>query len=689
MINDRSARVIAAAVAVSLAVLGAGCAAVVEATGGKTQKAAVGEWGFDTAGMDMSVKPGDDFFRYANGTWLKTVQIPADRSGWGTWYELDEAAERDVRAIIDEVSAKQNPAGSIEQKIGDTFAAYMDVDAIEKAGLDPARPALADIAAAKTHEDIARLMGRPDLPVGGPMAFSWGLDRKNPARYSMDINQGGLGLPNRDYYLKDDDKFREARAKYRAYLETVLTLADYPDAAKAADAIMALETKFAEVQWPIEKQRNRDLTYNPKTRAELKSFAPQFPWQAFLESSGLSEHDFYIVYETDAVQKLARLFSKTPVSTWRAYLTERYLHSNADILPKAFDEARFDMFGRTLAGSQQQRERWKRAVGATSGTLGEAIGQIYVQRHFPPEAKAQMLTLVNNLKEAYRRSIKDLDWMGPETKSAALRKLDTMVVKIGYPDKWRDYATLEVKAGDPIGNRSRAIAWQWAYDVARLAKPTDPSEWFINPQEVNAYYNPQFNEIVFPAAILQPPFFDPNADPAVNYGGIGGVIGHEIGHGFDDQGSKSDERGVERDWWTKEDRGRFVKRTVALAKQYDAFSPVEGLNVKGMQTLGENIGDLGGLGIAYEAYKLSLNGNDAPVIGGFTGDQRFFLGWAQIWRVKQRDELLRLLVTSDVHSPAEFRVVGPTRNVGEWYGAFAVDESGKNYLPPGERVQIW
>ena len=656
-------------------------------------KPAIGTWGLDLAAMDRSVVPGDDFFRYTGGTWMKTTKIPADRARWGSFDILVAKSEEDVRAAI-EAAANGSPAlGSVERKVVDYYRSYVDADAIDRRGLDPASEDLARIAKLETHEDVARLVASPEFRANSPVGIGVGLDAKRPDVYIVGIGQSGLGMPDRDYYLKTDVKFADARAKYRAYIETMLRLGGIADAAASADAIFALETRIAELHWPREKSRNRDLTYNPKSRAELESFAPEFPWAMGLESFGAAGQDFFVVAQTDAVRGLAKLFRETPITTWRAYLTFHYLNSMADVLPKPFDDAAFDFNGRAITGQPTQRDRWKRAVLAMSGgfraPMGEAVGQLYIERNFTPQAKAAMAKLVENLRAAYRERIVKLSWMTDETKKAALRKLEKINVKIGYPDRWRDYRPLDIEAGDAYGNRKRELVFNRTRDIARLARPADRSEWGMAPQTVNAYYNPTWNEIVFPAAILQPPFFDPNADDAVNYGGIGAVIGHEMGHGFDDQGAKSDENGILRKWWSAQDEESFKALTDKLADQYSKFEALPGLFVNGRLTLGENIGDLGGLNIALEAYKISLGGKPAPVIDGFTGIQRFYLGFGQIWRRLIRDEELRNQIVADPHSPAEFRANGTVRNTDEWYEAFAVKESAKLYLPPDRRVRIW
>jgi predicted metalloendopeptidase len=466
-------------------------------------------------------------------------------------------------------------------------------------------------------------------------------------------------------------------------------LAGDADAAQQARAILELETQIASAHWPRAKRRERDLTYNPHTREDLPVFAPGLPWLALLAGAALEQQPRFVVREADAVQALSALFAQVPVPRWQAYLRYHYLAGNADVLPGAFDDEVFDFYGRALHGRQEQQPRWKRAVAAVNDGLGEAAGELYVQRYFPPSSKQQMLALVENLRATYHQRIASLPWMSPATRQVALQKLAAFHPKIGYPDKWRDYSALEVKPGDAFGNVARAAAFDWQRQLKRLGGPTDRSEWGMTPQTINAYYNPTFNEVVFPAAILQPPFFDPQADPAVNYGAIGGVIGHEMGHGFDDQGSKSDARGVLHTWWQPEDTEAFHKRVDHLAAQYDTYTALPGLNINGRLTLGENIGDLGGLSVANAAYHRSLHGAQAPVLAGLTGDQRFFLSWAQVWRTKQRDEDLRSQVTSDPHSPAKYRVNGVVRDVDAWYPAFNVQPGDKLYLPSAERVRIW
>jgi putative endopeptidase len=671
------------------AVLLAGCAGVLAVAAAATSgHAQIGSFGLDLSGGDPSVKPGDDFARYANGHWLDTAQIPPDRASWGSFAMLRERSLQQVREIL-EALPKDSPAGSNEQKLGDFYRAYLDTDAIDRAGLAPAQAGLGAIAAARTHEDLARLLGRPDLRLTAPLAFGITPDEKDPDHYMVVIVQSGLGMPDRDYYLKDEPVYTALRAKYAAHIERLMKLAGRSDAADAAKSILELETQIATAHWPRAKRRERDLTYNPHGREELPAFAPGFPWPALLAGAGLEEQPRFIVREPDAVQSLGVLFDKTPVERWQTYLTYHYLAGNADVLPKAFDDEVFDFYRRTLHGQEQPQARWKRSVSSVDGALGEAAGELYVQRYFPPASKQQMLELVENLRAAYRQHIENLPWMTAATKKVALQKLAAFHPKIGYPDKWRDYSALAVKPDDAFGNLARAESFEWRRQLKQLGGPTDRGEWGMTPQTINAYYNPTFNEVVFPAAILQPPFFDPHADAAVNYGAVGGVIGHEMGHGFDDQGSKSDARGVLHTWWQPQDTDAFHARVDRLVAQYDGFTVLPGLNINGRLTLGENIGDLGGLSVARDAYHRSLHGKPAPVLAGLTGDQRFFLSWAQVWREKQRDENLRSQVTSDPHSPGQFRINGVVRNIDAWYSAFAVRPGEKLYLPPDERVRIW
>jgi putative endopeptidase len=650
-------------------------------------KPQIGDFGLDLAAGKPDVKAGDDFFAHANGKWYDTYDIPEDRSIFGIFTKLDELAQQRVRDIIDQAAASHPAPGSPEQKIGDYYASFMDQAAIETNGLTPVRAELDRIKAVASKKDVATLFGAP----GFQSTFGVGPspDLKNPNVYSIDVTQSGLGLPDRDYYLKDDPQLKAIRGKYEEYIATMLGLGAAPDPLGSAKRIMAFETAIARVSWPIEKRREVEGMYNPRTMQELKQYAPGFDWQAFMDSAELGSRKAVVVNELTAVRDIAKLVGSTPLPTLKEYLTFHHLDAYAAYLPKRFDETRFAFYGTTMRGQPKQRERWKRGVDVVNGALGEQVAQVYVARYFPPDSKAKMEALVANLRTALGERIDALQWMTTQTQSRAHEKLATFVTKIGYPDKWKDYSTLDVKRDDLLGNVRRAALWEWHRQLARLDQPVDRSEWQLMPQEINAYYNPQNNEIVFPAAILEAPFFDPNADAAVNYGAIGAVIGHEIGHGFDDQGRKFGPDGSLTDWWSAADNTAFMERAQKLVAQYSSYEALPGLKVNGQNTLGENIGDLGGLNMAYHAYQLSLKGKPAPVIDGLTGDQRFFLSWAQVWRAKYRDGVMRELVLSDVHSPAYFRVNGPVRNMDAWYAAFNVQPGDKLYLKPEERVSIW
>jgi putative endopeptidase len=657
------------------------------APGTFAHKAEIGDFGLDLTTMNPAVRPGNDFYAYANGKWLDSFEIPADRSSYGPFNKLEDLSEERVRGIIEQAASSHPQAGTPEQKIGDYYASFMDQQAIEANGLTPVAADLKRIADAADRKEIAALFGTS----GFATLFDIDLppDLKNPDRYSIVITQSSLGLPDRDYYLKDDPQLQEIRQKYVAYIEQMLTLGNIPDAHARAATVMSFETEVAKAQWPIEKRRDVDATYNPRTKTQLIAYAPGFPWQAFLDASEIGTREELILSELTAIRDLASIFKTTAVPTLQAYLTFHYLSDHAPYLPKRLDEARFAFYGKTLRGQPEQRERWKRAVSAVDDALGEQVGQVYVAKYFPPESKAKVQQLVANLRAALSERIDALAWMTAETKSRAHEKLATFTPKVGYPDKWKDYSTLEIRRNDLIGNVRRSSLWQWRYQVARLDKPVDRAEWQLTPQEINAYYNPLNNEIVFPAAILQPPFFDPNADDAVNYGAIGAVIGHEIGHGFDDQGRKFGPDGSLKDWWTQKDDQEFTARVSHLIQEYSQFEALPGLKVNGANTVGENIGDLGGLNMAHEAYKLSLKGAQPSVLDGLTGDQRFFLSWAQVWRAKFRDGAMREIVMSDVHSPPRFRVNGTMPNINEWYAAFGVQVTDKLYVKPADRVSIW
>jgi predicted metalloendopeptidase len=682
--------------AVLLAVFAAVASSAIAQTGdqpaaakGTAAKPALGTWGIDLTNMDRTVKPGDDFYRYVNGGWLAENHIPEDRSSWGSFAELQKLSEERVNAIIDELSASSSASSPEAQKIRDLYVSFTDQAGIEEHGLAPAKADLDRLGRVSSYEEIAKAMGDPLLTLPTPFNLYIDVDPKNPERYAVNITQGGLGLPDRDYYLRDDEQFPEIRKQYVDAIGKILTLAKIAGAEQKAQSILDLEHALAEVQWPVEETRDADKTYNPVTREELIKLAPDFPWAPFFEAAYLGKQPDFIANEKDAFPKLAAVFRETPVETWQAYLQFHYLQAFAPMLPKAIDDANFAFFGTVLSNQPAQLPRGTRGVRFVSAQLGEAVGKLYVERYFPASSKAQMEALVDNLRAAFADRIKSLEWMSAETKTAALKKLDQFTVKIAYPDTWRDYGALKIDAKDLLGNAQRSSAFEWHRQTSRLPGPVDRSEWGMTPQTINAYYNPGLNEIVFPAAILQPPFFDPNADPAVNYGGIGAVIGHEIGHGFDDQGSKYDGRGVLQSWWTADDRARFEERTQKLVQEYNGFEPLPDIHVNGQLTLGENIGDLGGMQMAYAAYHRSLAGKPAPVIDGFTGDQRFFMSWAQCWRSQMRDGVLRQIVLSNPHSPPPYRVNGVVPNVDAWYAAFGVPEDAKLALPKTKRVSIW
>jgi putative endopeptidase len=656
----------------------------------------LGKWGIDLSAMDKSVAPGENFFNYVNGDWLKTAQIPPDRSSTGSFQDLQILSEDRLKTIVSDLEKTPESQLTVEEKkLRDLYDTFEDTTAIEAAGLKPVQADLDYLEGLKTHADVARAMASVRLSTQSIYGIGVGVDDKHPDNYSVNLIQSGLGMPDRDYYLKNDPALVRTRDAYRKYLTDMLTLAGMDDAAARADRILALETEIAKVQWTRADRRDADKIYNPMSVSALKALAPDFDWDAFLAETHIpmtrpdgSERQV-IVAEKTAFGPLGTIFKNTPVSTWRDYLVVHYLHTFAAYLPKRFDDLSFSFYGTVLGGRTQQLDRKTRGVHLLDNLIGEALGKLYVARYFPPEAKAKADELVANLLKAYEADIRTLDWMSPATREKALEKLHLFTPKIGYPTKWRDYSALTITRGDLIGDVQRANEFEWNREVARINQPVDKSEWGMTPSTINAYYNPSFNEIVFPAAILQAPFFDPNADDAVNYGGIGMVIGHEISHGFDDQGSKYDGHGVFQDWWTKEDRAAFDARTKALVAQYDAFEPLPGLHVIGANTLGENIADNAGVAIALKAYHISLGGKPAPVLDGFTGDQRFFLSVGQIWRTKMRDSAIRTQTLSNEHTVAEFRVIGPTRNQNEWYHAFGVKAGQKYYLAPDQRVHLW
>ncbi|HKP78088.1 MAG TPA: M13-type metalloendopeptidase, partial [Phenylobacterium sp.] len=646
----------------------------------------MGPWGFDLAGRDTATVPGKSLFEYANGTYMQKLQIPADRSSFGAFNMLDELSKARMRAVVEKAAANAGASGA-EAKVGALYRSFMDEAKAEALGAKPLAADLAKVRAAKSRADVARLMGAAAGGFGqsffNPQVYD---DAKDPLKYAVYLSQGGLTLPDRDYYL--DAKFEPQRKAYEVYVARMLTLGGWPNAEARAKAIVAMETEVAKVSWTRAERRDDDKTYNPVETAKLAAFAPGFDWAAFLAGANLTAARRVIVAENTAFPKIAAIYGKTDVETLKAWLAFTTIDQAAGYLSKDFDQAKFDFRAKTLSGTPVQTPRWKRGVNLVDNNLGEALGKLYVDAYFPPESKARMEALVGDIRTALQARIQKLDWMGPETKQKALEKLGKFTVKIGYPDKWRDYSALQMD-GDLYGNVERASAFDWNFRVARLNQPVDRAEWEMTPATINAYYSSTKNEIVFPAAILQPPFFDPDGDAAVNYGGIGGVIGHEITHGFDDQGRKSDGDGRLSEWWTKDDEAKFTVQAERLGKQYAATEILPGAKINGELTMGENIADLGGLLLALDAYHLSLKGQPAPVIDGLTGDQRVFLGWAQVWRGKYRDDYMKQVLVSDPHSPPVARVDLPVRNIDAFYEAFGVKPGDPMYLPPEQRVRIW
>ena len=669
-----------------------------------------GTWGINLANVKADVNPGDDFFAHVNGKWLDTFEIPSDRTRYGSFTLLAEKSEQRVRKIIEELAAAKPDPATLEGKVATIYNAYLDTGAIEARGLAPAQPYLDRIQAMETREDLAKVFAANGFtaPVGG-----WvDVDSKQTDQYIFYITQAGLGMGDRDYYLVDNDKNTELRAAYKAMLSSLLGAAGYDDADAAADRVIAVETEIAKAHWDRAAGRNRNLTYNKVTKAELIALGGAFPTATLIDALDLGDQAAFVVrqvtptaeeiaengLDADQLAKVSgggvpglfKVMQTAPMDQWKAYLTAHLLIDTSDVLPASIDNTVFDFYGKTLSGQEEQRERWQRGVDTVENSVGEAVGKVYAARYFPAENKAAMDQLVANLRVALSQNLENLDWMGAATKAEAEAKLDLFTPKIGYPEKFETYDSLVV-SDDAFANQMAVNAWAYQDMLSDLGQPIDKTEWGMLPQTVNAYYSPNRNEIVFPAAILQPPFFNLSADPAVNYGAIGGVIGHEIGHGFDDQGAKSDGTGLLRNWWTAEDEANFKAKTGALVAQYDAFCPYDDGEtcVNGALTLGENIGDLGGLSMAYKAYHISLDGKEDKVIDGLTGDQRFFMSWAQVWRSKNREEAMRRQMLTDPHSPPAYRVNGIVRNFDAWYDAFGVTPDDALYLPPEQRIRIW
>lgn len=646
--------------------------------------------GIDTQDMDKSVRPGNDFFMYMNGAWVAETEIPEDKASYSRFAYLNDEAQENVKVIIEESANGDFAKGTDEQKVGDLYKSFMDMETRNARGLEPLQPELDRIAAISDYDDLAVYFGEAVIRnLDAPFGITQFSDMRQPTHYGMYAFQSGLGLPDREFYFNDDEASQNIRDEYVAHIEKMYEIAGWENGAAAAQTIMALETRLAGEHMYKEDLRNWDANYNKVALADLSEIMPNFNWDAYLAVTMADDIDGLIIITTDYLKALDGIIEDTSLDTWRTYLNWVALNSTATRLNAALDEQNFAFFGTTLSGTEKQQDAWRRAVSTVNGTLGEVVGKVYVDHHFPPEAKERMLELVGNLVRAYEKSINELEWMSEETRVQALDKLSKFTPKIGYPDVWRDYSALDIEGDDLFGNLERAAVFEFEREANRRGGEVDRTEWGMTPQTVNAYYSPTQNEIVFPAAILQPPFFNLEADDAVNYGGIGAVIGHEIGHGFDDSGSRFDGDGVLRNWWTEQDRAEFEKRTGVLVDQYAAFAPFDDLNVNGEYTLGENIGDLGGISIGLLAYKMSLEGEEPPVLDGFTGEQRVFLGFAQVWRNKYRDAALRNQIQTNSHSPAMYRTNGPVRNVPEWYAAFDVQEGDALYLPPEERVKIW
>jgi putative endopeptidase len=649
---------------------------------------ALGSFGIDTAQMDPSVKPGDDFYRYVNGKWLATTTIPDDKSRYGSFVILRDKSEADVHVLLEEL-IETPPTDPTLKKVGDLYAAWMDEAAVEKRGIQPLQPDLDRIAAAKTRSDLMTLVG--DINMSSPIGFGIQPDPADTSRYMVFIGQAGLGM-GRDYYTNEGPEYDAYRRAYQNYIGTVLKLLGDANAVESASAIFELETELARMHWTPAQRRDVKATYNPMNRNGLKELAPHINWPVVLTASGLGDTQNFVVGETSAISGGAALLDRVSLDTWKKYMAFHRASDSSKLLPSAFDEAHFNFYGTTLRGIEEQRDRWKRGVSLVDNNIGEGLGQAYVAKYFPPGHKAKMDELVKNLLAAMKIRIESLTWMDDATRAEALNKLATFDPRIGYPSRWRDYSKLTIEPGKLFESVQSARKFEWNRRLSRLSQPVDREEWFMTPPTVNAYYDPLKNQITFPAAILQPPFFDAMADPAVNYGGIGAVIGHEIGHGFDDQGREFDEKGRIRNWWTDETAENFQAATRLLGAQYRDYCPIPGDDktcINGDLTMGENIGDLGGLEVAYAAYKLSLNGNEAPLIDGFTGDQRFFIAWAQVWRGMSRDDALRNLILTNPHSPEMVRGQAPQRNIDAWYEAFDVQEGDAMYLSPEERVRIW
>ena len=667
------------------------CAIVlITALGAHNAELNYNSWGFDTDGMNSAVKPGDNFFEYVNGTWARNTQIPPDKTSWGPFYMLHELSENRVREIIENWLIKDLDPATDEAKIALLYKTFLDIEAVEMLDAEPIREYLEFIKTISSHDEMAAFMGRAFFSLGSSFFGSYiSEDAKAPDQYIIYLSQAGLGLSGRDFYL--DDKFIDIKMAYQKYVSSMLELIGWDEPQKNAADIIALETRIADAHWTPAQSRNIDLTYNLTKITDLIDQASQFNWRTFFNSAHLGDIEWFVVKQNTAIFELAKIFGETPVSTLKTWQAFRIADEVSPLLSKRFVDLNWEFRAKFLNGAQEQRPRFKRAIAFVENIMGEAIGRTYVAQYFPPEAKEKMQSLVEDLREAFRARIENLHWMSAETKINALKKLSSFMVKIGYPSKWRDYSSLDIKENDLLGNNLRSARFDWDEMVSRIGKKVDREEWGMTPQTVNAYYSSVLNEIVFPAAILQPPFFNMSADAAINYGGIGGVIGHEMTHGFDDQGRKSDWSGMLSDWWTSEDAQQFEEQASRLGTQYEAIDlpQLPDFHINPRLTMGENIADLGGILLGLDAYKLSLKDQSAPVLDGFSGEQRVFLGWAQVWRGIIRTEALQQRLVNDPHSPADVRAFAPLRNVDAWYEAFGVSEQDANYISPEERVRIW
>ena len=642
--------------------------------------------------LDRAVRPQDDFYRFVNGSWLAATQIPADRSNYGAFTVLQEAAERNLHAILEEAAKQNAEAGSDQQKIGDFYASFMDEAAIESRGLQPLADELIRIDQIASRQDLSRYMGESQrLGIAHPFSFFVTVNRRKSDEYIAAVSQSGLGMPDRDYYLSNEPRLKDIRGKYVVYVKDLLAAADTPNAEDAAKRIVALETRFANAHWTRVQNRDAEKTYNRYDIGALAKLAPAIDWREVFIGVvvPLDKVQAMNVTQPSYFQALSKAVEEVPLEDWRVYFRYKMLDAHASDLPRRFVQLHFDFMGKTVSGIQELKPRWKRGVDTLENAIGDLVGKVYVERHFSQDAKQRMDALVANLKRAFAQGIDELEWMTPQTKQKAHAKLAAFSTKIGYPERWRDWSKLDVRRDDLIGNQQRAAAVVLDRNIAKLGGPIDRTEWFMTPQTVNAYYSPPMNEIVFPAAILQPPFFDVNADDAVNYGAIGSVIGHEISHGFDDQGRRYDGAGNLNDWWQKQDDAEFTRRAKQLGAQYAAMSPLQGLNVNPELTMGENIADVAGVSMAYRAYRLALEDGEPPVIDGFTGEQRFFIGWAQVWARKYREDELRRRLLIDPHSPSEYRVNVVVANLPAFLQAFDVKPEDRMFRAEGERIKIW